>query len=137
MLHVSYSSKNLGRVWLSRLWLLVSLNSRRLRRTRGRWGIDRVIVVGSNADFSSSEIAGITTQSSGLQSAGIEVQLAQASADAVLSIRSHFPEHPLCRLNSLTTQVLASLLPIHLFYRAALLMPMGRRRYSRLSILIH
>ena len=48
-------------------------------------GIDRVIVVGSNADFSSgSEIAGITTQSSGLQSAGIEVQLAQA--DAVLSI---------------------------------------------------
>ena len=50
-------------------------------------GIDRVIVVGSNADFSSSsEIAGITTQSSAVQSAGIEVQLAQASANAVLSI---------------------------------------------------
>ena len=48
-------------------------------------GIDRVIVLGSNADFSSSsEIAGITTQSSGVQSAISPA--GSASPDSVLSI---------------------------------------------------
>ena len=50
-------------------------------------GIDRVIVVGSNADFSDGNaIAGVTAQASSLQSAGIEVQLAQGSSDQTLPI---------------------------------------------------
>ena len=50
-------------------------------------GIDRVIVVGSNADFSSSsQIAGVVSQASSVQSAGVEVQLAQGSSEAALSL---------------------------------------------------